>query len=121
MTPKPNAAFHTKRVVATPAESERASRAGSRPRVKRVAPSGRTRYATVHATTKPTIPTVAAVARRTRALRCERAERRSDQVTKPRRTLPSEVGRAHSGQVSDPYWDAVETRAVRVHFLTLER
>jgi hypothetical protein len=35
-------------------------------------------------------------------------------------TLPSEVRRTDSGRVSDKYWDAVEARAARVHFLMLE-
>jgi hypothetical protein len=37
-----------------------------------------------------------------------------------RQTLPTGVGRSDSGRVSDTYWDAVETRAIRVHLLTLE-
>jgi len=83
ITPKPNAAFHRNKVTATPAESARASSVGRTPSVKRVAPSGRTTYATVHARTKAATPIVAAVARRTNALRCERALRGSDQMTKP--------------------------------------
>src|SRR5204862_8151479 len=47
ITPKPNAAFHRNKVTATPAESARASSVGRTPSVKRVAPSGRTTYATV--------------------------------------------------------------------------
>jgi len=40
ITPKPNAAFQMKSVVATPAACARASSSGTSPSVKRVAPSG---------------------------------------------------------------------------------
>ena len=35
-------------------------------------------------------------------------------------TLLSGLGPLDSGLVSDKYWDAVETRAARVHFLLIE-